>query len=72
MRLKITTLRLYVYFKVIQQRNDGSVAFNRTWQEYKDGFGNLDEFWLGNNWLFTNPFFNVYVIIVSLFHLHYF
>ncbi|XP_072239259.1 fibroleukin [Leuresthes tenuis] len=34
---------------VIQIRMDGSVDFNRTWQEYRDGFGNLQgEHWLGN------------------------
>uniref|UniRef100_A0A3Q2C6I7 Fibrinogen-like 2a n=2 Tax=Cyprinodon variegatus TaxID=28743 RepID=A0A3Q2C6I7_CYPVA len=35
---------------VIQQRVNGSVSFNRTWTEYKKGFGNLrGEFWLGND-----------------------
>lgn len=34
---------------VIQNRQDGSVDFNKTWQEYRDGFGNLQgEHWFGN------------------------
>lgn len=34
---------------VIQNRHDGSLNFNRTWQEYREGFGSPQgEHWLGN------------------------
>uniref|UniRef100_A0A8C4EV98 Fibrinogen-like protein 1 n=1 Tax=Dicentrarchus labrax TaxID=13489 RepID=A0A8C4EV98_DICLA len=35
---------------VIQRRINGTEKFNRSWAEYKDGFGDTDaEFWLGND-----------------------
>ncbi|XP_069487411.1 fibrinogen alpha chain-like [Ambystoma mexicanum] len=41
---------------LIQQREDGSLNFNRTWAEFKEGFSNLDgngrgELWLGNEYI---------------------
>ncbi|XP_021345063.1 fibrinogen-like protein A [Mizuhopecten yessoensis] len=34
---------------VIQKRYDGSLNFYKSWEEYKQGFGDLNfEFWLGN------------------------
>ena len=39
---------------VFQRRTDGTVAFFRDWDHYKQGFGNLqNEHWLGNENIFT-------------------
>jgi hypothetical protein len=38
---------------VVQKREDGSVNFNRSWDEYAEGFGNADgELWIGNEMLY--------------------
>ncbi|KAJ8269527.1 hypothetical protein COCON_G00121340 [Conger conger] len=41
---------------LVQQRMDGSVNFNQTWKDYRNGFGSVDqqgrgELWLGNKYL---------------------
>ncbi|XP_070849953.1 fibrinogen alpha chain [Chaetodon trifascialis] len=38
---------------LVQQRESGALSFNRSWAEYRNGFGSVDEkgkgeFWLGN------------------------
>ncbi len=38
-----------IAWTVIQRRINGTIDFYREWNEYKNGFGDLQtEFWLGN------------------------
>ena len=37
---------------VFQRRIDGAVNFNRSWEDYKNGFGSVNgEYWLGNKFI---------------------
>uniref|UniRef100_A0A671QR45 Si:ch211-157b11.8 n=1 Tax=Sinocyclocheilus anshuiensis TaxID=1608454 RepID=A0A671QR45_9TELE len=58
--LEVQTLNAQKMYKsggewtVFQRRFDGQTDFNRTWQEYCDGFGSLQtEHWLGNAVLYA-------------------
>lgn len=55
---------------IMQRRIDGSVDFNRTWQDYKHGFGNVSgEFWLGLERLHkltTSRRYELYVQVVNM------
>uniref|UniRef100_A0A673ADN0 Angiopoietin-1 n=1 Tax=Sphaeramia orbicularis TaxID=375764 RepID=A0A673ADN0_9TELE len=52
---------------VIQRREDGSVDFQRTWKEYKMGFGSvLSEHWLGNEFVYQLTSQRQYALRVEL------
>nr|AJQ21506.1 fibrinogen-related protein 10 [Mytilus galloprovincialis] len=41
-----------IKWTVIQRRINGSTNFDKTWNEYKEGFGNVNtEYWLGNDYI---------------------
>ncbi|XP_015212314.2 angiopoietin-1 isoform X1 [Lepisosteus oculatus] len=52
---------------VIQRREDGSVDFQRTWKEYKMGFGSPSgEHWLGNEFMFLVTSQRQYALRIEL------
>lgn len=52
---------------LIQHRFNGSVSFNRNWDDYKKGFGSLSgEFWLGNDKIHMLTAARVMVLRVEL------
>uniref|UniRef100_A0AAY5L3N6 Fibrinogen C-terminal domain-containing protein n=1 Tax=Esox lucius TaxID=8010 RepID=A0AAY5L3N6_ESOLU len=52
---------------VIQRRRDGTTDFQRTWTEYKTGFGSLiGEHWLGNEFVFLLTNQRPYILRVEL------
>ncbi|XP_052791813.1 fibrinogen alpha chain-like [Mya arenaria] len=54
---------------VIQKRVDGSVDFDRTWQDYKNGFGDIalqGNFWLGNEKIYELTSTEDYMLRISM------
>lgn len=52
---------------VIQRREDGSMDFQRTWKEYKTGFGSASgEHWLGNEFVYQLTSQRQYALRVEL------
>ncbi|CAG2224290.1 Ryncolin-2,Angiopoietin-related protein 1,Ryncolin-1,Angiopoietin-1,Fibrinogen C domain-containing protein 1,Fibroleukin,Fibrinogen-like protein 1,Ficolin-2,Fibrinogen-like protein A,Ryncolin-3,Angiopoietin-related protein 2 [Mytilus edulis] len=56
-----------VKWTVIQRRINGSTNFDKTWNEYKEGFGNVNaEYWFGNEYIHavtTNGLHKVHFIL---------
>ncbi|XP_053104290.1 angiopoietin-related protein 3 [Hemicordylus capensis] len=52
---------------VIQNRSNGSLDFNKTWESYMNGFGNLDgEFWLGLHKIYSIVDQGDYILRIEL------
>lgn len=52
---------------VIQSRFDGSTEFFRSWNEYKDGFGNIaGEFWMGLEKIYELTSSRVYELLIAM------
>ncbi|XP_062619087.1 ficolin-1-like [Saccostrea cucullata] len=45
-------MKLIVSLKIFQKRMDGSVDFYRNWNDYTNGFGNMNEYYKGNQALY--------------------
>ncbi|VDI57214.1 Hypothetical predicted protein [Mytilus galloprovincialis] len=60
-------MRVDGQWTVIQKRLDGTTDFYRNWQEYKDGFGDVNlEYWLGNENLHKLLSTNSYKLRIDL------
>ncbi|KAJ8357278.1 hypothetical protein SKAU_G00200720 [Synaphobranchus kaupii] len=52
---------------IIQNRQDGSVDFDQTWEKYENGFGNLEEeFWLGLKKIYAIARQGSYILRIEL------
>ncbi|RUS83466.1 hypothetical protein EGW08_008782 [Elysia chlorotica] len=52
---------------IIQRRAAGNTDFNRTWADYKHGFGSFDsDFWLGNDKIYTITRRGTYELLVEM------